>query len=71
MVSKMHLAKVVIAVIAMPIGKGITHNALPYRLIIVIVFSLLCLRGFLLLWLRLHTSYASKFKVNIIEVHSL
>jgi len=69
MVLEVHLAKVVIAVIAMPTRKCITYYTFADRLVIVIVLPLFRIRGFLLLWLRLHTAYSSKFKVEIMEVH--
>jgi hypothetical protein len=56
MVFKMHLAKVIIAVIAMPARKGVTYYTLSYGFIVVIALSLLYGRGFLLPRLRLHKS---------------
>lgn len=57
MVLKVHLAKVVSAVIAMPTWNSITDYAFAYRLVVIVIFSLLSRRGlFLLPWLCLHIS---------------
>lgn len=53
-VLKMHLAKVIVAVIAMPAGQGVADHALANRLVVVIVFPWFCGRWFLLPWLWLH-----------------
>ena len=60
MVLKMHLAKVIVAVVAMPTGNGVTDYTLPYGFVVVVVFSLFCRRWFLLFWLCLHMPYASE-----------
>ena len=60
MVLKMHLAKVIVTVVAMPTGNSVTDYTLAYRFVVVVVFSLFCRRCFLLLWLCLHMSYASE-----------
>jgi hypothetical protein len=60
MVLKMHLAKVIVAVVAVPTGNGVTDYTLPYGFVVVVVFSLFCRRWFLLLWLCLHMPYASE-----------
>jgi hypothetical protein len=60
MVLKVQLAKVVVAVVAMPTGDGVTDYTLAYRFVVVVVLSLFCRRCFLLPWLCLHVSYASE-----------
>jgi hypothetical protein len=69
MVLKMHLAKVIVAVVAMPTGYSVTDYTLPDRFVVVVVFSLFCSRWFLLLWLCLHMPYASEGQRNITEAH--
>lgn len=59
-VLKMHLAIVVVAVVAMPARQSIADHALAYRLVVVIVFSWFCRRWFLLPWLWLHISCLRK-----------
>src|SRR5829696_2853556 len=54
MVLKVHLAKVVVAVVAMPTRKGVTDYTLANRFVVVVVFSLFCRGYFLLSWLCLH-----------------
>jgi hypothetical protein len=51
---KMHLAKVIVAIIAMPARQGVADHALSDRLVVVIIFSWFCRRRFLLPWLWLH-----------------
>ena len=51
---KMHLAKVVVALVAVPARQGVADYALAYRLVVIIVFSWFCRRWFLLPWLWLH-----------------
>jgi hypothetical protein len=59
MVLKVHLAKVVVALVAMPTRQGVTDYTLANRFVVVVVFSLFCRRCFLLPWLCLHMPYAS------------
>src|SRR5215212_8794027 len=60
MVLEVHLAKVVVAVVAMPTGKGVTDYTLANWFVVVVVFSLFCRRCFLLPWLCLHMPSASE-----------
>jgi hypothetical protein len=54
MVLEVHLAKVVVAVIAVPARQRVADYTLAYWLVVVIVFSWFYRRLFLLPWLCLH-----------------
>lgn len=60
---KMGLAKVIVAVVAVPSRQGVTNYALAYRLVVVVVFSWFCRRWFLLPWLWLHMLCLRKVKL--------
>jgi hypothetical protein len=54
MILKMHLAKIIIAIIAMPARKSVAYHTLAYGLVVIIILTRFCRRWFLLSWLWLH-----------------
>ena len=62
-VLEMRLAKVVVAVVAVPARQGVADYALAYRFVVVVVFSWFCGGWFLLPWLWLHILCLKKVKM--------
>jgi hypothetical protein len=48
MILKMHLAKIIVAIIAVPARKSIADHTLAYGFVVIVIFARFCRRWFLL-----------------------